>query len=325
MTEHTHALNGIRREHGYSMIELLVSLAVLMIISGTVMDGVLRLTRTNQTVANRSEMHAGVRNVTELLQQEIGQAGRITLPTGLTLAGSIDTATLTTTGLLLNGDAGGLTASNLVYTGEQIVIGTGDDEETVSLTNVSPADNQITGFFLNHHDAGAPISVYGGFAQGVVPPSATDGSTGSLLKIFGDINGTGNMVYIQYECNINEGRLYRRSMPITADKKPDLTPDLTLLNNIIANPIDPKTGQPADCFTYQEALANGDKYVVDVAVTLTVQTPSKDPVTGLFQKETKALLNVSPRNVFNVWQLAGLGITNRVQPTPPSVTANLLP
>ena len=49
-----------------------------MIISGTVMDGVLRLTRTNQTVANRSEMHAGVRNVTELLQQEVGQAGRIT-------------------------------------------------------------------------------------------------------------------------------------------------------------------------------------------------------------------------------------------------------
>jgi len=40
--------------------------------------------------------------------------------------------------------------------------------------------------------------------------------------------------------------------------------------------------------------------------------------------ETKALLNVSPRNVFNVWQLAGLGVTNRVQPIPPSVQA-LLP
>ena len=43
-----------------------------------------------------------------------------------------------------------------------------------------------------------------------------------------------------------------------------------------------------------------------------------------FFQETKALLNVSPRNEFNVWQLAGLGITNRVQATPPSVTA-LLP
>ena len=61
MTEHTVARIGLKREStGISLIELLVSLAVLMIISGTVMDGVLRLTRTNQTVANRSEMHAGV-------------------------------------------------------------------------------------------------------------------------------------------------------------------------------------------------------------------------------------------------------------------------
>ena len=95
MSEHTVARVGLKREHGYSMIELLVSLAVLMIISGTVMDGVLRLTRTNQTVANRSEMHAGVRNVTELLQQEVGQAGRITLPPGLTIAGTIDSSNYT--------------------------------------------------------------------------------------------------------------------------------------------------------------------------------------------------------------------------------------
>ena len=324
MTEHTHASDGVRREHGYSMIELLVSIAVLMIISGTVMDGVLRLTRTNQTVANRSEMHAGVRNVTALLQQEIGQAGRITVPTGLTLASSIDTATLTTTGTLLNNDATGFTASSLLYPGEQIIVDTGNNEETVTLTDASTSGNQITAFFFNGHDAGVPVKVYGGFAQGVVPPSATNGSTGSVLKIFGDINDNGQMVYIEYECDVNAGRLYRRSMPITATVKKPLSPDQTLLNNIVANPVDPVTGNPTDCFTYQEAIANGDKYVVDVAVTLTVQTPAKDPVTGLFQKETKALLNVSPRNVFNVWQLAGLGITNRVQPTPPSVTA-LLP
>jgi hypothetical protein len=50
-----------------------------------------------------------------------------------------------------------------------------------------------------------------------------------------------------------------------------------------------------------------------------VRTPDRDPVTGLYQTETKALLNVAPRNVFNVWQLAGLGITNRVQPLPDTV------
>ena len=49
-----------------------------------------------------------------------------------------------------------------------------------------------------------------------------------------------------------------------------------------------------------------------------------DPVTRQQQTETKALLNVSPRNVFNVWELASLGITNRLQPMPATVQA-LLP
>jgi type II secretory pathway pseudopilin PulG len=297
---------GISREHGYSLIELLVSMIVLMIISGTVMDGVLRLTRTNQTVANRSEMHAGVRNVTELLQQEIGQAGRIVLPAGLTITGTIDSSNYTASSTLG------------MYVGEQLVIDTGTNEETVEITAIDTATKRLTGSFFNAHTAGAPISVYGGFKQGVVPTTVVNGSTGSVLKIFGDINGTGNMVYIQYECDINVGRLYRRSMAWNAATKPGLSPDLTLLNNIIANP------GGTDCFTYQEESANGEPYVVDVAITLTVQTPAKDPVTGLYQQETKALLNVSPRNVFNVWQLAGLGITNRVQATPPTVTA-LLP
>src|SRR5262249_45794632 len=155
----------LKREDGYSMIELLVSMIVLMIISGTVMDGVLRLSRTNQTVANRSEMHAGVRNVTELLQQEVGQAGRITLPTGMTLAGNINTATLTTTGTM-NAGTTNFTASDLMFTGEQVVVDSGDNQETVQLTDASSADNKVTAFFFGGHAAGAPLSVYGAFREG---------------------------------------------------------------------------------------------------------------------------------------------------------------
>ena len=67
-----------------------------------------------------------------------------------------------------------------------------------------------------------------------------------------------------------------------------------------------------------------DTYVVDVSVTLTVQTENKDPQTHQFQTETKALLNVSPRNVFEGWQLASQSVANRVQPMPLTVQ-NLLP
>jgi hypothetical protein len=65
-------------------------------------------------------------------------------------------------------------------------------------------------------------------------------------------------------------------------------------------------------------------FILDVAITLTVRTQTLDPVTRQYQTETKALLNVSPRNVFNTWQHAGLGLRNRIQPIPPTVQA-LLP
>jgi hypothetical protein len=49
-----------------------------------------------------------------------------------------------------------------------------------------------------------------------------------------------------------------------------------------------------------------------------------DPITKEYQQESKALLNVSPRNVFNAWQNYSLQVYNRVQPTP-AATAKLLP
>src|SRR5882757_6573609 len=78
-----------RGQHGFSLIEMLVCMAVLTIVSATAMGGVMNLTKTSGTVNNRTEMHAGVRNATELLQQEVGQAGRITLPAAVALSGGV--------------------------------------------------------------------------------------------------------------------------------------------------------------------------------------------------------------------------------------------
>lgn len=97
---------------------------------------------------------------------------------------------------------------------------------------------------------------------------------------------------------------------------------MVLLRNITANPAN------AACFTYQTQTVtiNGTPtpFVTDVAITLTVQTEQVDPITKQRQRETKALLNVSPRNIFNVWQLASINLFDRVQPTPAVITA-LLP
>jgi hypothetical protein len=58
---------------------------------------------------------------------------------------------------------------------------------------------------------------------------------------------------------------------------------------------------------------------------LTVQTEQIDPITKTYQTETKALLNVSPRNVFNAWSYAGMSYTHRIQSTPATIEALLAP
>jgi prepilin-type N-terminal cleavage/methylation domain-containing protein len=298
-----------RRQRGFSLLEMLVAIVLLMGVAGIAMTGMVQMTRTQGTLWNRTEMHSGVRSATELLQQEIGQAGRISLPGTVTLSAAVPaTGSHTVT---VSSAAG-------MFTGEQLVIDTGANQETVALTDVASTGNQITAVFNNTHASGAPVSVQGGFASGIVPTTMTNGSTGSLLKLYGDINADGTMVYVEYKCDTTVGYLYRNVMAFDAASKPAVTSAKVLLNNVQPNP-----GGTA-CFTYQQKTVGADTYVLDVAITLTVQTQEKDPQTNQYQKETKALLNVSPRNVFDIWELASGGATNRIQPMPASVTT-LLP
>jgi hypothetical protein len=302
------------------VLELTVSLAVLLGVSGIVMSGLMQMTLTQGTVSNRTEMHGSVRSATEVLQQEIGQAGRVELPAPVTLAAAVTATGSTTVGV---SSAAGM------FVGEQLLIGPdtgcvppnptcpGGNLETVALTNVATSTNQITATFIYAHANAAPVMVAGAFSSGIVPTKMANGSTSTLLKMYGDINGDGNMVYVEYKCDTAAGNLYRNSLPFTAATKPALTSAQVLLPNILPNP----GGTP--CFSYQEKevpTGSGTYYVVDVAVTLTVQTQNPDPQTNQFQQETKALLNVSPRNVFQAWELANAGVTDHIQPMPASVT-----
>ena len=292
---------------GFSLIELLVSTAIMLVISGTVTSALLQMTSSQQTIWNRTEMHSGIRSATELLQQEVGQAGRVTLPGPVNLTAGVAAGT---NPVSVNSVTG-------MFVGEQIVVGAGTDQETVALTAVDTGTNTITAVFGVAHAANAPIAVYGGFSSGIVPPTIANGSTGSVMKLLGDINSDGSIVYIEYTCDTAGGNLYRNSMAYNAGAKPALTAADVLLSNIGPNPAN------FPCFTYESKVVNGVTYIIDVAVTLTVQTQQRDPLTKAFQFETKALLNVAPRNVFNTWELASAGSTNRVQPTPATVTTLL--
>jgi type II secretory pathway pseudopilin PulG len=320
-----------RGDAGFSLIELLVAVGVLMIITGVVTGALMQMTQAQTTIWNRTEMHSGIRGATELLEQEVGQAGRITVPATLTLSNAVtaaascdSTSPLTNATTVAVSSVNGLFASSSPAAYELLTTMDGDQQETVTVAAVDGAAGTITACFQNNHAVGTVLSPLGSFAEGIIPPapSFTNGSSGTVLKMFGDINGDGNMVYVEYTCDTTAHNLYRNVMAFDAGSKPAVTSSQVLLANIYDNP------DLSPCFSYHTSTidVNGTSYtfVLDVAITLTVQTEEKDPITHDYQKETKALLNVSPRNVFNAWMLAGIGYTDRIQPTPATVT-NLLP
>ena len=325
---------------GFSLLEMMISIAILVSVAGVVMSGLLQTTHTEGTVQNRTEMHAGVRSATELMQQEVGEAGRVALPN---IANIQLTSAVTAAGSSSPSVTSGATAG--MFVGEYLVVDTGagypngistatassfcnptpcSNQETVQVTAIS--GDTFTATFNLTHNSGAPVAAHGGFGSGVIPVSASpyswpNGSDGTHLKLYGDINGNGNMVYVEYICDYaGSGNLYRSVTPYGAGT---IVAKQILLPNLVS------TGNPGGtaCFVYQErpigcSYTSTPCFVVDVAVTLTVQTQLPDPSTGLYQQETKALLNVSPRNVFDAYGLSTLN-NNRVQPTPSTVTALL--
>src|SRR3954454_14515145 len=125
-------------QSGFSLIELMVAMAIMLVISGAAVGALLRMTSAQATIWNRTQMHSGIRGATEVLQQEVGQAGRIALPMssasvpyvvklgGPVSAGS-NTVTVTSTAPTGNATAG-------MFLGEKLVVGYGSTLETVTLT-----------------------------------------------------------------------------------------------------------------------------------------------------------------------------------------------
>jgi hypothetical protein len=314
----------------------MLAVTVLLIVTAIVMTGMSQMMNTQAMVANRTEMHAGVRSATELLQQEIGQAGKVSLGApGANV--TLHAAVLMGTGISFSLDTSTGTAP-IVYPGEILTVdvgvltsgclAAGNCQESVTVTGTSSSP---TASFSYPHAHGTPVSALGAFSTGIVPPSSvygTGGSSGTVLKLYGDINGDGTMLYVEYTCtqgtSAAPGQLYRNEMSITAASKPAVDNTMILLNNVLTNPND-VNNNAVPCFQYQVQQLGAGYVVTDVAVTLTVQTQEKDPTTGAFQPETKALLNISPRNVCEVYDTAKLVDPTRAQSMPASVTNLLTP
>jgi prepilin-type N-terminal cleavage/methylation domain-containing protein len=341
----------MKRESGFSLVELLVAMTVMLLISGAAVTAILKLSTTQSTIWNRTQMHSGIRGATEVLQQEVGQAGRIALISGGSAACTYSSLVPCVTDSPSKGAGRIINVTSIcgLFIGQKLAYDVAGNQETVTIAQINGATadptaiqcpygstilsgNITVDLLLDHTTPNMPLQALGGFIQGVIPYSGapsnvTNGSTDSVLKLFGDINADGNMVYVEYSvspacictspstCVGSVGNLYRNSMSWNAASKTPASASQILLGNVTSNP------NSSACFTYQQKPVAPDWYVTDVAVTLTVQTQILDPVTKTYQTETKALLNVSPRNVFNTWELANDGYTDRNQGTPATITA----
>ena len=304
---------------GFTLIELIASMAVLALIMGGFISALSTAEQSYARTELGSDMYENVRSVAELLAQEIGQAGLVSLPT--TPLGSAVTANPTA-------QAVNVSQTTAMYVGEQLLVDAGSaSEELVTLTAVTPTT--MSGIFQNTHASGAPVTVLGAYPSGIVPPGATDGSTSvpgaakSVLNMFGDINADGSLVYVRYTCDtsVTPGTLTRSVTTITPGVN-TINAAQTLLSTLIPNPASTAYPTGVPCFQYTSYTVGTptNTYVTNVGLTISVRSLTPDPQTQTYLTMTKSFLDLSPRNILAGFELGNAGLTNRLQAAPPNVS-----
>jgi len=296
----------LNSEKGFSLLEMLISLVILLIASGTAFYALAYYQRSYGSSQLRADMHMGVRAALELMAQEVNQAGLLPFGPPRKLSAAVSPSP---TAQLVQVTAGGVPNVSSIFVNEKLTIDTGSNQEDVKVTAVNTATSQITAIFTKAHPANAPVNAFGLFPQGIRSTSPNP-SNSTVLKIFGDINGDNTIAYVEYECS--GGTLTRKEWQIPSfDVSPAarvLVRTGTLVKDVIVD--------PTPCFQYTTATASGATFVTSVTVTLSVQTADKDPFTKQRVSMTKSSLNLSPRNLLTGLDLAQAGFTGRLQLTP---------
>ena len=279
---------------GFTLLELLVSIILLLIISGSAFLALSYYQKNYLSTQFRVDMHGGMRAALELMTQEIGQAGLLSF-TPRTISAAV----------IGNASPQSITLSSVtdIFVGERLLVDTGNFQEVVSVTAIS--GSTVTGIFNKNHASSASVNAVGIFPQGIMSPS-----TSTQLMLFGDLFGDGTLMYARYNCDTTAGTLSRSVTPVSASS---INPSQVLIADVIPNP----GGTP--CFQYTTTSISGFTFVTSVAMTISVRTEQRDPQTNAFVTMTKSFLNIAPRNVLAGLDDAQNAIISRLQPTPPNL------
>ena len=285
-------------EQGFSLLELMVSTVVMLIVAGGAFGALNYYQKTYQHTEIGADMHDNLRGAIDLIIQEVGQAG--SLPSGTLGSRNLNGA------VFASGVAQTVNVNNAAgfFAGEKLLVDAGASQELVTLSGVT--GNSITAVFGRAHNTGAQVN-----AIGVFPAAILNTSSATKLQLFGDINGDGTLVYVEYTCNYaTGGGTFTRS--VTPVGTGAVNPANVLVDNLLPNP----DGSP--CFQYPAAppVVAGFTFINQVGVTLTVQSSTRDLLTSNFETMTKSALDIAPRNIQMGLDLANAGLTDRLQPSP---------
>ena len=184
---------------GFSLVELLVSIVVLSIILGALMQFMSMLQQRYTQAQRTSGIGQTSKSTTDLLAMDIGQAG-VYRGRSTTNTATIAIGTQTVT----------LADSTGIFPGSVIIVDTGMDQEPVPLSAVTHSSNQVTGLFRVDHAITRPVRLSDvPYPEGILAPVTRDPATGNLivntvgsnattLKLMGDFRDDGTLRYVEY-------------------------------------------------------------------------------------------------------------------------------
>lgn len=317
---------------GFSLLELLVSMALMLIICSGVIGGMNYFQKNYRSNEERKSLQSKLRATVEQMSQEIGQAGL--LPSGFSgnVVSSTPTfnqsqvtqplATIGTNGVAAGATSLTVSSTSSMFPGEYLILdvpalnaSSGAPEERVEISSV-PSSTTLTLMSAtptaNSHAAGASVTAQGVYPSGVWPTPAggiTNG-TAQTLTIFGDINADGSMVIVKYACpgttatTVGPFQRYQYNVAgsgVTMNTGCGDTGSNIAVPNMTTTLID----NVSFCqFTYTPVTtSSGNTYVLSVGVSLTVQSQNIDPQTRTPITVTKNIMNIQPRNIVNAYNL----------------------
>src|SRR2546430_11801070 len=107
----------VRQDEGFSLLELLISLVILLTVSGSAFEVLSYYQKAYLSTEMRADVHGGIRAALALMTQEITQAGLLSFTPKTTQAAIAKDVNVQSVGLN--------PAANGIFDGEKLIVDTG--------------------------------------------------------------------------------------------------------------------------------------------------------------------------------------------------------